>query len=291
LKNNIKELVYIIKAIDKQKFKAIIEHLTIQASSLSFYTIFSIVPIILIILSLLSSTPMFAEYYQKIEGFIISNILPTNQEIIKEYINSFLANSKNMGITGGIYIFVTSILFFQNFETIMKNIFNSEKREIFNKITVYWTTMTLFPVLLSFSIYISIKVQEVLNSSQYTKNIDLLSLIPFFTIFVMFWLSYNLGANKELKTKALFISSFIASLVFSTAKSLFVYYVVYNKSYNSLYGSFSIVLFVFIWIYVSWLIFLAGAYICEFLDRYFRDKDGKNIKSTSDKNEFYKESL
>ena len=282
MKNNILEIIDIIKAIDKNRFKQIIEHLTIQASSLSFYTIFSIVPILLIILSLLSSTPMFAEYYQKIEGFIISNILPTNQEMIKEYVNSFLKNSKSMGITGGIYIFVTSILFFQNFETIMKNIFHSKKREFFNKITVYWTTMTLFPILLSFSIYISIKAQEILNSSEYTKNIDLLSLIPFLTIFVMFWLSYNLGANKELKTKALFISSFLAALVFSIAKSLFVYYVVYNKTYNSLYGSFSIVLFVFVWIYVSWLIFLAGAYICEFLDRYFKEKDETNIKNSTD---------
>jgi len=268
-----------------------IEHLTIQASSLSFYTIFSIVPIILIILSLLSSSPMFSDYYQKIESFILSNILPTNQEMIREYINSFLQNSKTMGITGGIYIFVTSILFFQNFETIMKNIFHSEKREVLNKITVYWTTMTLFPILLSFSIYLSLQIQHLLNSTTYTKNIDFLSFIPFLTMFAMFWLAYNLGANKPLKIKALFISSFLASFIFSIAKSLFVYYVVYNKTYNSLYGSFSIVLFVFVWIYVSWLIFLSGAYLCEFLNNYFKEKDEKNTKLSANKKQFYKEGL
>ena len=255
---------------NKDKISETMEHLTIQASSLSFYTIFSIVPIVLIILSLLASNPMFAEYYQKIEGFIISNILPTNQDMIKDYINSFLSNSKNMGITGGIYIFVTSILFFQNFETIMKNIFHSNKREIFDKITVYWTTMTLFPILFSFSIYISIQIQKILNASSYTKHIDLLAFIPFLTIFVMFWLAYNLGANKKLHIKALAISSFIGASIFSIAKSLFVYYVVYNKTYDSLYGSFSIVLFSFVWIYLSWIIFLGGAYICEFLNEYFK---------------------
>ena len=273
------KIIQIIKN-NKEKLKETIEHLTIQASSLSFYTIFSIVPIVLIILSLLASNPMFSEYYQKIESFILSNILPTNQDIIKQYINSFLANSKNMGITGAIYIFVTSILFFQNFETIMKNIFHSQKRDFFNKVTVYWTTMTLFPILFSFSIYLSIKIQNFLNSSTYTQNIDLLALVPFLTIFAMFWLAYNLGANKKLEFKALFISSFIGASIFSIAKSLFVYYVIYNKTYDSLYGSFSVILFAFIGIYVSWLIFLAGAYLCEFLNNYFKDINEKNTKNT-----------
>jgi membrane protein len=261
----------------KNRFPELTEEITIQASSLSFYTIFSIVPILLIILSLLASNPMFSEYYQKIETFILSNILPTNQETIKVYITSFVQNSKSMGITGGIYVFVTSILFFQNFETIMTKIFDSQKRDLWNKITTYWTTITLFPILFSFSIYISIKIQSLLNQSTYTENINILALIPFFTIFVMFWLAYNLGANKELNTKAIAISSFISTTIFSIAKSLFVYYVIYNKNYTSLYGSFSIVLFIFVWIYVSWIIFISGAHLCEFLDEYFKEKDEKSI--------------
>ena len=277
---------------NKNKLPELMEHLTIQASSLSFYTIFSIVPIILIVLSLLAATPMFSEYYQKIEGFIISNILPTNQEMIKNYINSFLKNSESMGITGGIYVFVTSILFFKNFETIMKNIFNSEKREFFNKITVYWSTMTLFPILFSFSIYLSIKLQELLNNSVYTKDINFLSIIPFLTIFVLFWLAYNLGANKQLDKRAHFIASFIGASIFSLAKTLFVYYVIYNKTYDSLYGSFSIVLFSFIWIYMSWIIFLSGAYLCEFLNNYFKENNEKTTTNTKHINkDFYTKAL
>ena len=270
MQNKIKEL--------KDKLPMLIEEITIQSSSLSFYTIFSMVPILLIVLSLLASNPMFSDYYQKIEEFILSNILPTNQETIKTYISSFVQNSKSMGVTGAIYIFVTSILFFQNFETIMIKIFNSKKRDLWNKITVYWTTITLFPILFSFSIYLSIKLQTILNQSSYTQHINILALIPFFTIFVMFWLAYNLGANKKLNIKALFISSLIATTIFSIAKTLFVYYVIYNKNYTSLYGSFSIILFVFVWIYVSWIIFISGAHLCAFLDEYFKEKDEKTTE-------------
>jgi len=264
----------------KEHLPILIEEITIQSSSLSFYTIFSIVPILLIILSLLSSNPMFSDYYQKIEEFILSNILPTNQEMIKNYISSFVQNSKSMGITGAIYVFITSILFFKNFETIMIKIFHSKRRAIWDKITVYWTTMTLFPILFSFSIYASIKLQNILNQSSYTQNINILALIPFFTLFAMFWLAYNLGANKELNIKAIFIASFLSATIFSIAKTLFVYYVIYNKNYTSLYGSFSIVLFVFVWIYVSWIIFISGAHLCEFLDKFFDERDIENEKPT-----------
>ena len=267
----------------KKELSDIIENITIQASSLSFYTIFSIIPIIFIILSLFSMNSIFDEYYQRIESFIISNILPTNQDIIEKYINSFLLNSKNIGIIGGIYILITSIIFFKNFETIMKNIFKSEKREILNKITVYWTTITLFPILFSFSIFISIKLQDILNSSKYI-DINLLLLIPFFTIFTIFWLAYKLGANKPLKTKALFLASFIGTIIFSIAKNLFVYYIVYNNLYSSLYGSFSVIMFSLIWIYTSWFIFLSGAYLCEFLNE---NIDKFNVLNIKNKNDIY----
>jgi membrane protein len=151
----------------------------------------------------------------------------------------------------------------------MKHIFHSKKREIWNKITVYWTTITLFPILFAISIFVSLKLQNILNSSTYTQNINIVSFIPFFSIVAIFWLAYNLGANKKLNTKALAFSSTLGAIVFSIAKSLFVYYVLFNKTYTSLYGSFSIILFVFVWIYVSWIVFLSGAYLCEFLDTYF----------------------
>jgi len=91
----------------------------------------------------------------------------------------------------------------------------------------------------------------------------------------MFWLAYNLGANKDLNIKALFLASGVSAGIFSVAKYLFVYYVLYNKNYNTIYGSFSILMFSYVWIYISWIIFLSGAYLCNFLDKQFSKKSDK----------------
>jgi membrane protein len=47
---------------------------------------------------------------------------------------------------------------------------------------------------------------------------------------------------------------------------MFIYYIFLNKSYTTLYGSFSIVLFLFLWTYVSWFIFLHGLRLCNYIN-------------------------
>jgi membrane protein len=124
--------------------KDILSEITLYAAGLSFYTIFSLVPILLIILSFIASSPFFSEIYDKLEGFISSNLLPTNKEVISNYLKNFLANSSKMGLIGGIYIIVTSILFFNNFEEIISKIFNQPKRNIWERIKpVSYTHLTL----------------------------------------------------------------------------------------------------------------------------------------------------
>ena len=65
---------------------------------------------------------------------------------------------------------------------------------------------------------------------------------------------------------AALISSLVVTVMFSIAKEIFIYYVFLNKSYTTLYGSFSILMFLFLWIYASWFIFLNGLKLCRYLN-------------------------
>nr|WP_277812790.1 YihY family inner membrane protein [Caminibacter mediatlanticus] len=240
--------------------------MTLYSAALSFYTIFSLVPIILIILTIFSSSPFFSEFYSKLEHFIASNILPSNQEIIKTYLQNFLSNSSKMGIIGGFYILITSILFFDNYETIISKIFNKEKRNLWEKIKLYWTLITLFPIMFAGVIYLSIKVKMLLIVPFVFK------IIPFLLLWLIFFLSYKLTLTNE-QTKATFISSFIVTIVFYISKNLFIYYVLINKTYTTIYGSISVLMFLLLWIYISWIIYISGIYLIKFITYlYLKDK-------------------
>ena len=249
-----------------KELKKDFNNLTLYSAAMSFYTIFSLIPLILIVLSIFASSPFFNEFYEKIQNFITSNILPTNQDTIKEYLKTFLKNSENMGIIGGIYIIVTSILFFDNYETIISKIYGQEKRDLWEKIKLYWTMITLFPIMFSVAMYISLKVQLFLNQTSYTSGINIIKILPFFIIWATIFLAYKLTLIND-KTKSTLLVSFIVTILFYILKNLFIYYVVFNKTYKSIYGSISIMMFLFVWIYINWIIYLGGVYLIKYIDK------------------------
>ena len=249
--------------------------LTFYAASLSFYTIFTLIPLLIIVLTLFTSMPNFSEHYKKIQEFIFSNIMPVQSEALMEHINSFLQNSVEMSMISFVAIIVSSLLFFQNFEYIANKIFHAKKRGLWQSVTTFWTLLTLTPIGLGASFYITGYVASLMAGSEYTSGINILPYVPYLIIWALFFLIFQISANTKIHAKASLISSFVISIVFSIAKNGFIYYVFYNKAYATMYGSFSIVMFLFLWIYASWIIFVYGLKLCYIINRVYEKRAGK----------------
>jgi len=249
------------------------KELTLFAASLSYYTIFTIIPLLLIMLTLLTSMPSFAEYYDTIKEFIFSNLMPVNSEVVMKQIDVFLANSATMGVFGLVMIFVASLMFFQNFEYIANKIFHAKKRTLWKSIRTYWTLLTLTTIALGASFYISTQLAIVMASHTATEELNILPLVPYIIIWALFFLIFHIGANTKINPKASLISSFIIMIVFSISKDAFIEYVIINKSYATMYGSFATMMFLFLWIYVSWIIFIYGLKLCYMINRVYQNAD------------------
>jgi len=246
------------------------KELTLFAASLSFYTIFTIIPLLLIMLTLLTSLPSFEEHYESIKSFIFSNLMPVNSELVMEKLDVFLANSSKMGMIGFAMILVASLLFFKNFEYIANKIFHAKPRTLWESITTYWTMLTLTPIALGVSFYITGYIATLMASNSLTSGFNILPLVPYAIIWALFFLIFQIGPNAKINPRASLISSFIISIVFSVSKNAFIYYVFLNKSYTTMYGSFAIVMFLFLWIYVSWIIFIYGLKLCYIIDSIYK---------------------
>jgi membrane protein len=258
------------------------KELTLFAASMSFYTVFTIIPLLLIMLTLLTSLPSFAENYESIKTFIFSNLMPVNSEAIMGHIDGFLANSAKMGVIGLGMILVSSLLFFKNFEFIANKIFHAESRTLWESITTYWTMLTLTPIALGISFYITGYIATLMASNTLTESFDILPLIPYLIIWGLFFLIFQIGANAKIDPRASAISSLIISVVFSISKNAFIYYVFMNKSYATMYGSFAIIMFLFLWIYVSWIIFIYGLKLCYIIDKIYKNRARINEQDISE---------
>lgn len=251
------------------------KELTLFAASLSFYTIFTIIPLLLIMMTLLTSLPSFAQYYETIKIFIFSNLMPVNSEAFVGYIDDFLKNSAKMGIVGLVMILVSSLLFFKNFEYIANKIFHAKSRTLWESITTYWTMLTLTPIALGVSFFITGYVVSLASKNELTAGLNMLPWIPYIIIWALFFLIFQIAANTKVNPKASLISSFIVSIIFSISKNSFIKYVFYDKSYTTIYGSFSIIMFLFLWIYLSWIIFIYGLKLCYIIDRVYENRARK----------------
>lgn len=237
--------------------------ITVYASSLSFYTIFTVVPLLIISLSLIANVPVFNDQYAKIQLFIFDNIMPVQTAAIAGYLESFFQNSVQLGIIGFTTMVASSLLFFQNFEHIVGKIFKTSQRGVWESITTYWTLITLTPIVL----ISSMSLKAYLQANVTGIALEALSIFPFLLLWGIFFLIYKIAVNADVSIKAAAISSFVVALIWGLAKNSFVQYVFYNKTYATMYGSFSALIFFFLWIYVSWIIVIYGMKLCYLINR------------------------
>lgn len=237
------------------------------ASSLSWSTLFSIIPLLVIVLFIVTKMPFFDSMYEQIEQLIFSNLMPTNSETIMKHINTFMHNSDKLGYVGAFYVTFAAIMFFKNYDYIVNDIFSAPSRTLWQAIKTYLFLILIIPLLLASSFFLSSFIQGYLNKTEVTSVIHLSSILPYFIIWMVFYVAYQLSANIHIERSAALISSFIASLVWYLSKSAFVFYVLHNKTYTSVYGSVSTLLFFFLWIYISWAIFIHGLKFCDLLNR------------------------
>jgi len=237
------------------------------ASSLSWSTLFSILPLMVIVFSIFTSMPVFDSVYSKIENLIFSNLMPTDSKVVMSYINTFINSTDKLGYVGAIYVTFAVFMFFKNYDYIVNDIFDAPSRTLWAAVKTYLLLLLIIPVLVGLSFYISSFLQGYLDTSKLTSAIHIYAFLPFLMTWMTFYITYQLSANTHVDFQAALISSFIASFIWFISKSAFVFYVVHNKTYESIYGSVSTLLFFFLWIYISWAIFIHGLKFCDLLNK------------------------
>lgn len=225
---------------------------TYYAASLSFFTIFSILPIIALLIAIVSNFQEFDNYLDILTAYIIDIINPTHSEEIINSIKNYISNSNQLGSIGIIYMLFVFIMFVKDYEYIVNKIHKTKRKPIYISFVFYSIFFILIPTMfIAFNIIMSYYNSTIFNS-----------LISYIFSWSIFYVLFKLSVNKKIDTKAAFLSSFITLITLSFTKNLFIYYVIYNKTYTTIYGSLATLLFTFFWIYISWIIYLYGIKIC-----------------------------
>ncbi|MEN8717042.1 MAG: YihY/virulence factor BrkB family protein [Sulfurovum sp.] len=229
---------------------------TYYAASLSFFTIFAILPIIALFIATISNFPEINKYLEIFTNYIFEMINPTHSEDIIQSLKNYISNSNQLSYIGIIYMLFISIMFFKDYEYIVNKIHKTKRKSIHFSFIFY-----SFYLLILSSLLIALNIITTLYDSNILKTV-----FTFAFAWIIFYSLFKLSVNRHIDYKAALISSFITLVILSITKNLFIYYVLYNKTYSTIYGSLATLLFTFLWIYVSWIIYLYGVKMCHRLN-------------------------
>lgn len=238
------------------------------AASLSFFTLFSMLPILALVIAVMSSYTIFSSQIEMFLFFVLDFINPTHSEKVISTIESFLSNIDKLGTLGLGYLLFVFTMFFKDYENIVSKIHKTEQRSFVAMATLYISFLLLIPVALIVFTFTSAFVEN-----SYAKEL----LDVFFGIALMTFL-FKISVNKFVSLKASFISAFITLGVLKLTQAMFLYYIIYSTTYSTIYGALSAIVFMFLWIYISWIIYLYGIKICHKLNvKYTENSIGMNI--------------
>ena len=228
-----------------------------HSASLSFFTIFSILPLLALLIVVISSLSSFEQHTALLMSYIVDFINPTHSSTIANFLDKFLENTDKLGSIGIFYLLFVFTMFFRDYEHIINKIYGTKTRAIYKLFFLYLGFLILIPIL--FVVYILISTFLIFTFSGY--------IFAFLFLWLLFIALFILSANTDVKFLAAAISSLVTIIALSVTKSLFGYYVTVNTTYTTIYGSFSVILFFFLWIYISWNIYLYGTKICCILNQ------------------------
>ena len=238
------------------------DRVLLSAGSLAFQTLLSLVPLMAVVLSVLSVSPVFENFNRYVEDFILQNFVPASGEMLREYFWEFISKTSTVPTIGGIFLFIIALFLISTIDHTINQIWDVHApRKILQGFTLYWTVLTLGPIIIGSGLVASSYVWYTVftEGPLLEMRTRILSYLPLVNSFLAFFLLYMLVPNRRVKFLHAASGAFLATVLFELSKKWFSFYVTTFATFEHIYGALSVIPLLFFWIYLIWVVALSGA--------------------------------
>jgi membrane protein len=246
--------------------------LSLQAMSLTYTTLLSLIPFLAVTFSVLKAfgvqnaiEPLLAQMLQPLG--------PSSAQITNRVI-SFVENIR-VGILGGVglaMLFYTVVSLVATIEDAFNQIWRLPRsRSWGHRFTAYLSVVLVGPVLVFTAFALTASAQSywlVERLTQIGVVRDLFTLATRVMPFVLLWATFSFLYKLLPYTRVPFSSALIggatAAVLWQLAGTAFAAFVANSARYAAIYSSFAVMVVFLIWLYVGWLIVLLGAEVAYF---------------------------
>ncbi len=273
-----------------------------QAASLSYHTIFGVVPLAIVTLFIFQAFAADNGMAKSVQDFVYSQLQLTTiafpdpadsgrEIMLTEYLDEIVSKyftglgKGSITIFSAVVVIWAALALLSTIERAFNNIWHVARgRNFLHRVINYWAVLTLGPLLLGVGIYITTRYAGL----QFQKTAPQIGpvVLSYLVAVVAFFLLYFVLPNTRVKAKPAIWGAAVAALVFSIAKWGFGMYVIKFIPYSQVYGVMGLIPLSVFWIYITWLIVLFGLQL-TFTTQHLTTLDAADIASARKTEDYF----
>lgn len=246
-----------------------------NAKSLTFTSLFAVVPLLTLMLALFTLFPSFQGIGDSIQDLLLNHLLPSSGQEVEAYIQEFTAHAANLTWVGAAMLFVTGVLTLRAVESCFNRIWGvPEMRKGLMGVPLYWVASSLGPLLLGAGLVLSSYLTSLSLFERFTELSGMIgarsAALEFFPTVLStgaFMLLYMTVPNCKVRARDALIGALAVVLVLKLVQWLFTLSIT-TASYQLVYGTFAALPIFLLWLYMCWTVILAGANLVRCLPHY-----------------------
>lgn len=247
--------------------------LTLRAQSLVYTTLLSLVPLLAVSFALLKGFGV----HNLVEPALVAALDPLGEQgrTVAREIVGFVDNMKvgTLGLLGLGLLFYNVISVMQKIERAFNYAWRvADTRSLAQRVGTYVSTLVLGPVLVVAAVGLSAALfaSGTAQSVAALPGMDLLltgagRLLPLALLTAAFAFIYVLMPNTSVRWSAALAGALVAALAWQVAGWLFARFVADSGQYAVVYSAFAGAIVFMLWLYVAWLVLLAGASVAFYV--------------------------
>jgi membrane protein len=237
-----------------------------RAAALTYTLLLSLVPLLAVCLSALSLVIDLKQQSTELKRFLFKHLTAGTGNLVGHTIEGFLAKVqfKTLGYVGFACLLLVALLMLASIEDSINRIWSIRQRKrVWKRVVIYNLILFLGPVSVSLSLATTTLVHRFFPQIGPKASLGIVLVISTFLT-----LTYKIFPNKRVSWGAAATAGFLTAIALELAKWGYAGYMAKMLIHNKIYGGLAGFPLFLIWIYVNWVLFLAGALLTFMLQHH-----------------------
>lgn len=233
------------------------EDLKLRAMALTYISIFSLLPAVMVTVSMVRSFPDLDGVRLRIQDFLTANLAVGARDKVQAYLDQYVfgASAMTPGLLGFALLLFSAVALLAQVEHAVNVIWSvHHKRPRLQRWLTYWAALTVGPIVMAGSIAIALDANESLGAPRFLGQVAGVALT-----YVFFGAAYLALPATRVRFWPALGGAVVAGTAFELAKGIYTWAATHLFRFQAVYGSIAAVFVFLLWIYLSWTIFLFGA--------------------------------